>query len=143
VLIGATALTGFLTGPDELNPYAQFVGKSPVANINGSVLVFRGRFYLPLVAAANHSKAALILADSGDLAQAVTEAQTAAALAANNALIRATLARILVRAQHPAEARAEYETALSLAQTVQPAFQKSLAVAVRQELRSLPPDSVQ
>jgi len=143
VLIGATALTGFLTGPDELNPYAQFVGKSPVANINGSVLVFRGRFYLPLVAATNHSKAALILADNGDLAQAVTEAQTAAALAANNALIRATLARILVRAQHPAEARAEYETALSLAQTVQPAFQKSLAVAVRQELRSLPPDSVQ
>ena len=108
MLIGATALTGFLTGPDELNPYAQFVGMSPVANINGSVLVFRGRFDLPLVAATNHSKVALILADSGDFAQAVTEAQIAAALAADNALIRATLARILVRAQRPAEARAEY-----------------------------------
>lgn len=138
VLIGATSLVGFLTGPNELNPYAQFVGMAPLANINGSVLVFRGRFDLPLVSATNHSKTALILADSGQLAQAVNEAQTAVNLAGNNALIRATLARLLVRAQRPAEARAQYETALSLAQTVEPQFQKSLVVAVRQELRALP-----
>src|SRR6185437_3552987 len=80
VLIGATALTGFLTGPDELNPYAQVVGKAPVANINGSLLVFRGRFSLPLVAPAHPSQAPLTLADPGDLAQAAPEAQTAAAL---------------------------------------------------------------
>lgn len=143
ILISASELSGFFSGPAELNPYARFAGISPAANINGSVLVFRGSFDLPLVGATSHNNAALALAESGQFTQALAEAEKAVSLAGNNPSIQATLARVLARSERPVEARAAYQTAISLAQTVHPEFQKSLILALQQELHNLPPDSAQ
>jgi hypothetical protein len=136
VLISASELSGFFSGPPEFNPYAQFASIQPKANIAGSVLVFEGSFDLTLASAISHINRAQQLADSNRTEEALVEAQTAVALAPNNPSIRFTLGQILAQAQHAEEARSAYQTALSLAQAVHPELQKSLISSLRKQLQN-------
>src|SRR5258705_6854991 len=115
VLISASELSGFFSGPAELNPYAEFARVAPIAEIDGSVLVYQGEFDTTLASAESHGKTALSLAENDKMGQAVAEAQQAVALAPGSPTIRAILARVLAQGQRFDEARAAYDTALSLA----------------------------
>ena len=135
VLISVSELSGFFSGPGELNPYAQFVEAQPKDNISGNVLVFNGSFDVTLASALSHSNNAVHLAEIGRVNEAIAEAQKAVALAPRNPSLLLSLGQLLARAQRATEARSVYQTALSSAQTVHPEFEKNLILSLQKELQ--------
>jgi tetratricopeptide (TPR) repeat protein len=123
VLISASNLSGFEFGPGALNPYEQFKRLRPTAVIGRGVFVFDGHFELPLASALSRVQKAQNLLAEGQVEQALTEAQSATALAPEAVQTRMTLGDALAASGRGEEARAEYEKALSLAKTIEPEFQ--------------------
>lgn len=123
VLISAGDLSGFEFGPAPLNPYEQFKSLRPVDVIDYGVFVYEGHFEIPLAASIGHLQKAQWLLDAHLLPQALSEAQQAIALAPDAVRPNAILGDILTAMQRPGEARVYYQKALTLAQTVEPAFQ--------------------
>lgn len=134
VLISATELSGELWGPGSLNPYAQFQQRRPDDVIGGGILVFRGRFDLPLASAISHEVAAVRSLQGGFLDRALIEAQTAVALAPADAGGQALLGDALMQLQRKDDAQKAYQRALVLAKTVYPAFQSSMVPALEARL---------
>ena len=127
-----------LLGPEELNPYARFRYLAPVANIDGTVLVFRGRFDLPLAFAISQINRARALSEEGQVAEAIDAARKAVGLAPDFFLSHAELARSLTAANRIQDARREYESALSLAGSHHPEYNQYDLVQLETELRALP-----
>ncbi len=122
VLISADELSGYLTGPGPLNPFGDFQKLRPSANLDGGVLVYEGRFAVPrLSALTRRLNIGEIL--SSDPQAAVIEAREIVALDPENADSWITLGRALTAAGQNAEARAAFERAIRVAQTVEPEFQ--------------------
>ena len=140
ILISATELSGAVWGPGDLNPYAQFQRLRPDAIIDDGVLVFHGEFDVSLAAAVAHARAAQMTLFSPkpteeQLQQALTEAQAAVSLAPNDAGSQEALADVLMKLNRKEEARATYQRALTLAQTIYPDFQDRTIEEVKQNLR--------
>jgi len=140
ILISATELSGAVWGPGDLNPYAQFQRLRPDAIIDDGVLVFHGEFDVPLAAAVSHARAAQMRLFSPrpteeQLQQALTEAQAAVSLAPNDAGSQEALADVLMKLNRKEEARAAYQRALTLAQTIYPDFQDRTIEEVKQKLQ--------
>lgn len=123
VLISAGDLSGFEFGAGPLNPYEQFKFLRPTAVIDYGVFVYDGYFEIPLAASISHSQKAEWLLEAHRLPEALGEAQQAVALAPNAVKPNALLGDILTAMQRPEEARVSYRKALSLAKTIEPAFQ--------------------
>jgi 4-amino-4-deoxy-L-arabinose transferase-like glycosyltransferase len=123
VLVSATQMAGVYWGPAELNPYEQFLEAHPIANLGGSMLVFRGRFDLATASAWSHIDKAWDLSAGVPPEAAIAEARAAIALAPRLVAAHYTLGYLLSQAKQPTEARQEYQTALTLARTVYPDYQ--------------------
>ena len=123
VLVSASKLSGFEFGPGPLSPYEQFKRLRPTTVVGRGVFVFDGRFDLPLASALSRVQKAQNLLAEGQIEQALSEAQAAVALAPEAVQTRLMLGDVLKALGRPAEARAEYERALSLAKTIEPEFQ--------------------
>ncbi len=123
VLVSAGDLSGFEFGAGPLNPYEQFKSLKPVAVIDYGVFVYEGHFDIPLAASIGHSQRAQALLKEHKLPEALIEAQQALALAPNAVQPNELLGDILAALQRPEEARQYYQKALTLAKTVEPAFQ--------------------
>jgi len=132
ILISATELEGFLWGPDVLNPYKEFKSRRPDAVIGNTVLVYRGTFDLPLLAAYSRAAGAIALLYQRRLPEAITEAQAAVQEAPDSAEIHATLGRLLMVAGRTAEGQQELSTALHLARTIHPDYQANLIRQIEQ-----------
>jgi hypothetical protein len=130
--------TSELLGPEELNPYAQFRYAAPVANIDGTVLVFRGRFHLPLAFALAQINRARVFSEDGHAAEAVDAARKAVGLAPDFFLSHAELARSLMAANRLEDARREFLSALSLAGSHHAEYNQYDLVQIETELRGLP-----
>lgn len=130
--------TAELLGPEELNPYARFRYAAPIANIDGTVLVFRGRFDLPLAFALAQINRARALSGEGHVAEAVDAARKAVGLAPDFYLSHAELARSLAAANRIEDARREYQCALSLARRRDADYNQNELVRLGTELRGLP-----
>ncbi len=124
VLISATEVAGTYWGPGELNPYDQFRRTPPIDQIDGSILVFQGRFDLTTASALSHAERAWQLADGHQLDQALGEARTAVTLAPRVVQTQRMLGEMLAQSKQTDAARRAYETALSLAQTIHPEYQR-------------------
>jgi hypothetical protein len=127
-----------LVAPEELNPYARFGHLAPVANIAGTVLVFRGRFGLPLAFALAQINRARALSEEGHVAEAVDAARKAVGLAPDFFLSHAELARSLTAANRFEDARREYQSALSLAGSRDAEYNERDLAQLETELRGLP-----
>jgi 4-amino-4-deoxy-L-arabinose transferase-like glycosyltransferase len=123
VFISAGDLSGFEFGGGPLNPYEQFRQLYPTAVIDYGVFVFDGHFEIPLAAAHSHAQKAANLLDAKQLPEALSEAQQAVALAPDAVKPNAVLGDVFAAMQRPAEARAAYGKALTLAKTIVPEFQ--------------------
>ena len=122
VLISADELSGYLTGPDPLNPYGDFQKLKPSANIDGGVLVYDGHFSAPKLASLTlRLKVAAAL--KTDPKRGVEMAREVVALYPENVASWIILGRALQDTQQTADARSAYEQAIHTAQSVQPAFQ--------------------
>ncbi|HEU5352797.1 MAG TPA: glycosyltransferase family 39 protein [Terracidiphilus sp.] len=129
VFIGSNELTGFDFGPEDLNPYNQFVGMHPAAILRGEILEYDGNFQVPQVSALSHFVAAVHLLRSGrrdqrSLDEAFLEAKTAAQLDPNFRPAHQMLENLYMQRKQPADALREYQAELRIYETVHPDFQK-------------------
>lgn len=139
VLISTGVLSGYELGPGELNPYDQFQKIRPTAVIDDGVFVYDGHFDVPLAAALNHVTKADQLGDRGLNEDALAELRTAAELAPRSARVQASLGRMLLRLHRSAEARTALQKALSLAESVEPEYQRARAMDLERTLAQLNP----
>lgn len=130
ILLSSTEAEGFLWGPGVLNPYESFKSRQPDDVIAHSVLVYRGTFDVPLLAAETHTSSALALLQQRRVPEAIAEVQAAVQLAPNSAEIQAVRGQILMAAGRNAEAQQAFATALTLAHSIHPDFQKNLIRAI-------------
>jgi hypothetical protein len=137
LLISASQLSGLAWGPAELNPYEPLREVTPVANIGGSVLVYRGHFKLSQLFVAVLIERARDLARTNQGNEAVAEAREATALAPNMFATHWALADALASANQLAAAREEYRSARSLAQTRHPEFNGDNLLQIDAALRDL------
>ena len=137
VLISGTELSGQYWGPGELNPYEPFRRAQPLDTIGGSILVFEGRFDVALASARSRINKTWELVRSKRLDQALAEARTAVAMAPRNVQSHYVLGYVLAQKKRKTEARLEYQTALSLAQTIHPEYQAGWVQCLQKELSEL------
>jgi tetratricopeptide (TPR) repeat protein len=123
VLISDSDLEGIEFGEGPLNPYEQFRHLRPSALIDYGIDVYVGHFDIPLAAGLNDAELANQLLKQNRPDQALTEAQLAVALAPNLVNPEVALGDALTALHRPAEARACYQRALTLAQNVEPQLQ--------------------
>jgi Tetratricopeptide repeat len=126
VFVSGTEVTGLLWGPGDLNPYQTFRDRQPDATIGNVILVYRGTFDVPLLAAQTNALAATNLLRQHHLPEAVALAQTAVQQAPNSAELNATLGWVLLASGRIAEGQQAIATAIHLAQTIHPEYQKHL-----------------
>ncbi len=134
VLASASDLAGFELGPGALNPYEQFNLIKPVAVIDDGVYVFQGRFDLSIASGLNRAEKANLLLQRHQPEAALSEARQAVALAPDLVPPEATLGDILLALGRTSEARAAYQRALYLAETVDPALQTDWVQTLRAKL---------
>ena len=140
ILISATELSGVLWGPGELNPYERFRELHPDGLIANGILVFRGEFDVPLIAAVSHVRMvdALLRGNApsdSQLSQALDEAESAVSLAPSAVGSYAALGDTMTALNRKDEARAAYRKALELAETNYPEFQSEWIPVLEQKLR--------
>jgi len=123
VLVSATEMSGEAWGPGELNPYEQFRTAHPVACLAGSILVYQGRFQVPLASALSRLWKVVALANQGQFDAALAEVRGAEALAPQSVDVQFVLGRVLKAAGHSEESRQALENALHLARTIHPESQ--------------------
>ena len=127
-------------GTPEFNALSPLWQVTPVANLGGHTLVFQGRFDLPLLAAASHSRQAEMLAAQGRLEEALAEARVAIETAPERMQGHLTLAQILAKAKQIPQARMEYQEAIRLAEAGGADYYRGQIYNVRRGLAAL--DSV-
>ena len=119
VLISAEDASGALWGPGNLNPYRQFQDGHPAEMIGNSILVYRGRFDVPLAAAATHMSQVPTLLRMCQPDAALGEATTAVTLAPQSPIVEAEFGGALLRLGRTGEAQQAFTSALALARTHQ------------------------
>jgi tetratricopeptide (TPR) repeat protein len=100
-------------------------------------MVFDGRFDIPLSSALAHEQRARKLLAANQIDQAWEEAQAAIEAYPDCVSSRALLGDMMMSMKRPVEARAAYERALKLAQTVEPEFQLQWIPTLKQKLETV------
>jgi hypothetical protein len=136
VLISDGDLAGIEFGPSPLNPYEQFKSLKPIDVIGHGIYVFQGHYSIPLASAYSHAQKAQIFLYAKDAEAALPEAREAVALAPDAVAPNVVLGDVLTELKQTAEARACYQKALALAQSVQPEFQGGWVPALQRRLGS-------
>jgi 4-amino-4-deoxy-L-arabinose transferase-like glycosyltransferase len=137
LIIGGNVPTGSINGPLDLNAWSQFLHEAPAANIGGSMLVFRGRYHLPRIAAFCHASDAMRLLQAKQPEQATEEARTAVAMAPRDVGNHYALGEALLATKQNDGAKAEFQTALQLAQSTEPEFHAPWIAAIKRRLGSV------
>jgi hypothetical protein len=137
VYISAMEASGLLWGPGSLNPYRGIVNRRPDAEIGNVVLVYRGQFDVTQLAALSDAGNAVSLMRMKRMPEALAAAQTAVQLAPTNAEANAVLGWALLSNGRVGEGKQTLVTALHLAQTDHPEYQKYLIESVEEQLHSL------
>jgi 4-amino-4-deoxy-L-arabinose transferase-like glycosyltransferase len=138
VLISAGTLSGFEFGAGRMNPYDQFQKLRPTAQIENGLFVFDGHFEVPLASALVRAQSSSELLGKGDVAGALAEAKSAAAIYPDSVKVQTALGEALLASQQPAEARTAFEKALQVAKTINPEFQVGAARELEQRLAANP-----
>jgi hypothetical protein len=102
--------------PQGADEYMPLKSAEPEALIGGSMLVFRGRFEVPLVAAMSHVHRSGAFLRLGQVENAITEARVAVGLFKDDPRPHLALGVALARAKQTEEARAELSEAERLAE---------------------------
>lgn len=120
-------------GADEYLAVAQ---TEPIAQVSGSILVYRGRFEVPLAAALSRVGRALWLIRHNQFEEAIAESRIAVEFAPDDARTHFPLALALARAGHKYEAREEFGTVVELARA-NPATHRNMELRAWQEIAQL------
>jgi tetratricopeptide (TPR) repeat protein len=126
ILISSDETNGLLWGPDSLNPYQLFHDRTPDATIGNIILVYRGTFDVPFLAAESNAAAAIALLRQGRVPEALALAQTAAQQAPDAADVNFVLGQTLLASGRIPEGRQAIAAALRLARANHPDYQTYL-----------------
>lgn len=107
------------------NEYLPVIQSEPIAIIGGSILVYRGRFEVPLVATLSHYGRARQLIDMNRFEEAAVDGAKAVALAPDDPNMHYVLGLALVRSGRRDEASTEFETSIRLAAVNPPLFRRA------------------
>ncbi len=116
--------------------YLAFTQAEPIAQIGGTIFVYRGRFEIPLAAALSRVVRANQLIRFKRFDEAITEGRAAIELAPNDARTHLTLALALLRADKKDEAKREFEAVIEASKS-NPTLFRGQEVFARQELERL------
>ena len=125
VVISAGVLSGFEAGPGPLHPYGAFEAIAPTANIDSGILVYDGRFAIPLASSLSRAEKAEAELRAGRADVALEDARLAVELAPTAVKPNVVLGDALTALGRAEEARRVYESALRFARTIEPEFQVS------------------
>ena len=131
VLLSITTLPP--RGGAEYLPIAQ---SQPIAQIGGSIFVYRGRFEIPLAAALSHAARANQLIRFNRFEEAVADGRKAVEFAPGDSRTHLALGIVLARAGQKDEARREFETVIELAKS-NPALFRNAEIRAQQEIKRL------
>ena len=123
VLISAGDLTGFERGSNVLNPYRSFQQLKPVTSIQDGVLVYEGRFSVPLASALSYVQESKALLKQKQLDRALASAQKAIAIAPDDLEPQLALGDALEALGRKGEAQEAYTRAMSIVKTMEPEAQ--------------------
>jgi hypothetical protein len=137
LLISAGDLNYFESGSSVLNPYQSLMNVQPAAMIQDGILVFNGRFYLPLAAALPHVDRAWAFANAHNNPAALHEAILAESLAPNAIEPEIVLGDTQAAANNKPAARAAYNRALTTIQTMEPDARDQWQATVQRKLATL------
>lgn len=137
VLISAGDWTWYEMGSSAPNPYRQFQQREPVANIQDGVLVYGGEFHVPLASALGHIQRSSALLEQKKAAEAVTEAQTAVAIAPDAVQAHMALGDALAVLADKDGASAAYRKALNATSAMEPGARESWSARIRQKMQTL------
>jgi len=135
VLISASTLSGFEFGSAVLNPYSQFQKLQPTAVIQHGVFVYDGAFDMRFASALGHVTRAESLLAAGRPGEALAEAQAAAQIDPEALQAQMILGDALAALRRPQESAAAYQSALSLATTMEPDIAAEWMPQIEQKLR--------
>jgi hypothetical protein len=121
--------------PRGAGEYVPFTRTAPLALIGGNILVYRGRFEIPLAAAMSHAHRAEEFGRLKKTEEAVAEGRRAVALGGGDPRTHLALGLALSRAGQLDEARRALETATELAKP--DSVFRNTEVRAQQELRRL------
>jgi tetratricopeptide (TPR) repeat protein len=116
VIDGTVFLSVKVLPPSGGTEYLPIAQTTPIAQIGGSVFVYRGRFEVPLLAALSHTRRAQQLVRRARFEDAVADARKAVELAPEDPRTHFWLGMALGNAKQTDEARRELGTALELGQ---------------------------
>ena len=137
VLISEGTLTGFELGSNVLNPYREFQQLKPVAQIQGGVLVFEGKFDIPEAAAWSHVQQSEHLLKKKQPEGALAEARQAVSIATDSVKAQMALGDALSALGRKDEAKAAYEKAAVLVKTMEPEAQEEWVPRVEEKIAGL------
>ena len=139
VLVDAVDASGALWGPGDLNPYRQFQDGKPAAMIGNSILVYRGDFDVPLIAAQTHVSQVRVLLPSHQEDRALAEAQEAVRLDPQSPEVEASLGGTLLQLNRKDEAQQAFLKAMQLAHAHQPDDESPEVTAQISQMMHPPP----
>lgn len=116
--------------------YSALLDSEPVAQIGGTIFVYKGRFDVPLAAALSRSVRANWLVRQNRIDEAIDEATEAVKLAPNDARSYMPLGLALAAAGRNEEARAAFESTVRLAST-DPVLFRNVEVRAKSEIQKL------
>jgi hypothetical protein len=111
LLISAADAAGVLWGPGTLNPYKQFQDGHPAGLIGNSILVYRGDFDVPMVAAESHLSQVQTLLRRGQMDAARKEVEAAIAADPQSAPVQADAGGELLQMHKISEAQQAFSLA--------------------------------
>jgi len=127
VLVAASDAAGVLGGPGSLNPYRQFQDGHPAELIGNSILVYRGDFDVPMVAAESHLSQVATLLRGGQVDAAQKEVEAAIAADPNSASVQADAGGAFLQMHRLPEAQQAFATALRESTALPPAESQVIA----------------
>ena len=122
VFLASELLTGFDFGPDDMNPYQQFVNLRPDAVLGGEILRYDGNFNIPVAAAASHFAEAQSLMRQKQFDAAARECQEAIELDPQLFPAHLFLLEIYEQRKQMDKAEDEYRTAMHIYKTDHPDY---------------------
>jgi len=123
VFLGSSELSGFDFGPDDLNPYQQFVSLRPTAVLGGEILEYDGTFQIPAIAGVSHFGVANTLMQQKKFDAAFEECKLATQLNPKLIYPHEILSSLYAQRKQLNDAISEYQAAMHIYQTVHPDYQ--------------------
>jgi hypothetical protein len=137
LLISAGDLNYFEGGSSVLNPYQSLMNVHPAASIQDGILVFDGRFSLPLAAALPHVGRAWAFAAAHNNPAALKEAILAESLAPNAIQPEIVLGDTEAAAGNKQAARQAYNRAIATINTMDPDARDKWLATVQEKVAAL------